>query len=469
MLPLRLVAKCMAWWRDVLNWLRNAPIADPVDRRNAPMLQLVSLLLTVLPTAAWCYRVFLVDIPWRPGEITSMMLSLCVSCISAMSFALVRKGVFKAASYALLFVFVVTVIPAYLVTGFGGQRFEQPVLAIWMAIAALVVGRTALWLIFFIIAVAFALGIGVDIGKQGGAVELLGDAAFSIAMFLMIAVVLDRTSIALRESLMEAKVRGDALVVSNQLLLEQMIERERTFSQLIHAQKMEAVGRLASGVAHDFGNVLAVASGYVHIGLYSRNEAKIQESLLGIDLAVKRANLLTRRLLSLVRHEDRVEEWFDLGEALRALAPMIRQLVGPDVKVEVEVDDALSPVFFDHVQFDLMILNVAANADYAMPDGGVFLMRAHMDGDQLVLSLVDSGVGMEGDVLAQAFDPFFTTKPRGQGSGLGLSVVRDLIERVGGNVSAESRAGTGTTICIRFAGCPTVPIARLAEVTLGSA
>jgi len=229
-----------------------------------------------------------------------------------------------------------------------------------------------------------------------------------------------------------------------------MAERERTFTQLVQAQKMEAVGRLASGVAHDFGNVLAVASGYVHIGLHSGNEAKMQESLMGVDLAVKRATLLNRRLLSLVREEEGAEEWFDPGEALKALLPMIRQLMGAGVKIEVAVDEGLPAVLFDRLQFDLMILNVAANADHAMPDGGEFFLRAYMDDKRLVLGLADSGEGMEGEVLAQAFDPFFTTKPRGEGSGLGLSVVRDLVERAGGSVNAESGLGIGTTIFVRF-------------------
>ena len=438
-------------WRRMLHWMRDVPVADPVDRRNAPMLQLVSFLLAVLPTAAWCYRALLVDIPWRPGEVTGMVFGLSVSAIAALSLVLVRKGKFRPASHALLAVFAATVIPAYLITGFGGQRFEQPVLAIWMAIAALAVGRVALWLMFLCIAAAFGLGIGVDIGKQGKAVELLGDAAFSTAMFLMIAVVLDRSSVALRESLREAQARGDALDVANRRLTEEMAERERTFAQLVQAQKMEAVGRLASGVAHDFGNVLSVAGGYVRSGLNSGDEAQMRESLVGIDSAVGRANLLTRRLLSLVRQEEGVEEWFDPGEALKALVPMIRQLVGPDVKVEVTLDDDLPPLFFDRMQFDLMILNVAANADHAMPDGGGFSLRARRDGARLVLDMADTGAGMEDDVLAHAFEPFFTTKPRGQGSGLGLSVVRDLVQRAGGSVSAESRAGSGTTISMRFA------------------
>lgn len=439
-------------WQLLLRWLRDVPIVDPVDRRNAPMLQLISVLLAALPSAAWCYRAFWVDIPWRAGEITSMVFSLSVSSVAIASFFLTRKGRFSVAAYALLGVFAVTIVPAYLNSGFGAQRFDQPVLAIWLAIAALIVGRLALWFMFLSILVAFFLGIWIDIGRQGEAHALSGDAAFSAAMFFMITIVLDRSSAALRESLHEAKGRGDALDIANQRLTEEMVERERTFTQLIQAQKIEAVGRLASGVAHDFGNVLMVMDGYVRSGLQVRDSAGMRASLAGIESSVTRANLLTRRLLSLAHHEDGIEEWFDAGEALENLMPMVRQLVGRRVSIEIKVGENLPAIFFDRMQFDLMVLNVAANADHAMPDGGMLSVVARRDDDHLLLELIDSGTGMEMEVLKQVFEPFFTTRPRGQGSGLGLSVVRDMIERAGGTIKAESTVGLGTTISMRFAG-----------------
>ncbi len=181
-------------WRRMMAWLRNVPVADPVDRRNAPMLQLISLLLAILPSLAWLYRIFAVDIPWRPGELTGMLLSLAVCTAAAISFLLIRKGRFAWASRLLLLVFAVTVVPAYLASGFGAQRFEQPILVIWMAIAGLIIGRSALWIMSGCIALAFVAGIWVDIDRQGDVAALMGDAAFSIAMFLMIAVVMDRSS-----------------------------------------------------------------------------------------------------------------------------------------------------------------------------------------------------------------------------------------------------------------------------------
>jgi signal transduction histidine kinase len=429
----------MAWWRDV-------PIADPVDRRNAPMLQLISSLLAVLPALAWAYRAFAVDIPWRPGELTSMALSLSVCAAAAISFALIRHGRFAWASRLLLVVFAASVVPAYLATGFGAQRFEQPVLVIWMAIAGLVVGRAALWLMFACIVAAFFLGISVDVSRQGDAAALYGDAAFSAAMFLMIAIVLDRSSAALRQSLGEATERGNQLAAANQRLLQEINERELAQEQLIHARKVEAVGRLAGGVAHDFGNIMAVISGYARKGLRAGQVEDGRTSFEGIEAAARRATLLTHKLMTFARQDDYAEETFDAASALADVQSMLRQLLKPEVELRFALGDAPSPIRMDRDRFELMVLNIAANADHAMPHGGVFSIGvAQGDDGGSVLEFADTGAGMGEEVLARVFDPFFTTKPAGEGTGLGLSVIRDLVTRAGGAITAQSQVGVGTT------------------------
>ncbi|MEP6906936.1 MAG: hypothetical protein ABI858_02980, partial [Pseudoxanthomonas sp.] len=181
-------------WQALLGWLRNVPIADPVDKRNAPMLQLVSLLLAILPSLAWFYRISLTEIPWRHGELSNMAISLSVCAAAGVCFVLIRYGRFVLASRLLLVVFAVTVIPAYFASGFGAQRFEQPILLLWMAIAGLVIGRGALWIMFLCVMTAFALGCYVDIQAGEPANGLIGDGLFSTAMVLMVAVVLDRSS-----------------------------------------------------------------------------------------------------------------------------------------------------------------------------------------------------------------------------------------------------------------------------------
>ena len=437
-------------WRKLMAWFGNVPIADPVDRRNAPMLQLISLLLAILPSLAWLYRIFAVDIPWRPGELTGLLLSLTVCVAAATAFVLIRIGRFAWASRLLLLVFAVTVVPAYLASGFGAQRFEQPILVIWMAIAGLIIGRSALWVMFSCIALAFVAGIWVDIGREGDAAALMGDAAFSIAMFLMIAVVMDRSSVALRESLREANARGAALAESNRLLQEEMHERERTQQRLIHAQKMEAAGRLASGVAHDFGNLLGLIQGYVQNGKRSTSLEDALQSLAGVESAAKRAAAVSGKLLSFSRQEQTRPEVFDAALALTQMQPMLRQLFDP--AVALTFPEAASPqhIRFDRTQFELLVLNLAANAQYVMPDGGLFAMHAPNAEGPVVLLFRDTGPGIPAEVQARIFDPFFTTKPAEQGTGLGLAVVKDLVEAAGGHVYVESSADTGSTLRLEF-------------------
>ncbi|MGS1079238.1 sensor histidine kinase [Pseudoxanthomonas beigongshangi] len=433
-----------------LRWLRDVPIADPVARRNAPMIQVISLLLAVLPPLAWISRAAL-DIPWRPGEVASMVFSLSVSAAAGVSFWLVRRGRFQAASYLLLAVFAVTVVPSYLSTGFAAQVYEQPLLVLWMAIAGLIVGRRALWVMFACIALAFCGGMWVDIARTGDARALLVDLASRTAMFLMIAVVLDRSSAALRESLRDANARGDALVDSNRRLEQESRERERAQEQLIHAQKVEAVGRLASGVAHDFGNLLTLILGYAGRGRRTEEPAELKQALAGVESAARRATLVTHKLLTFSRQDDTTPETFDPAHALRELQPMLRQLFNPQVDVRLALREPLSPIRLDRTQFELMTLNIAANANHAMPEGGRFELEAEASGpDRIAIVFRDTGAGMGPEVQARVFDPFFTTKPAGEGTGLGLSVVRDLIQRAGGSIGVDSAVGEGTVIRIEL-------------------
>lgn len=435
--------------RGVLDWFRDVPIADPVDRRNAPMIQVISLLLAMLPPLAWIYRAS-VDIPWRPGEIASMVFSLAVSAAAGASFWLIRRGRFGAASYLLLAVFAVTVVPSYLSTGFDAQVYEQPILVIWMAIAGLVIGRRALWVMFACIAVAFCGGMWLEIARDGEVYNRLVDLAARFAMFLMIAVVLDRSSVALRESLREANQRGNALAESNRLLEQEARERERAQEQLIHAQKVEAVGRLASGVAHDFGNLLSLILGYAGRGKRQDDPAALKEALAGVESAARRATLVTHKLLAFARQDETHLQTFDAGESLRELRPMLRQLFDPTVDVRLDVAEGLQPIRFDRTQFELMVLNIAANANHAMPGGGVFEVTADTGASGVAIGFRDTGTGMTPEVQARAFDPFFTTKPAGEGTGLGLSVARDLIQRAGGRIGVDSTVGAGTVIRIEL-------------------
>ncbi|MGE8289869.1 MAG: sensor histidine kinase, partial [Stenotrophomonas sp.] len=270
-------------------------------------------------------------------------------------------------------------------------------------------------------------------------------------IWMLIAIALDRTVAALRNSLEESNARGQALALAYERLQEEVRERERTRDQLVHAQKMEAVGRLASGVAHDFNNVLGIILSYAaqRERLADRGAPALYEALGDVDLAARRALTISRKLLSFSRQEVARPEVFDAAASLRELMPMLKQLFGARVRLQLECADGALPVRMDIDRFGLVIINIAANARDAITDTGTFRIQAgRLDGAWVCLDLTDDGKGMPEDVRTQAFEPFFTTKPSGMGTGLGLSVVRDMLLEAGGKIDLVGPPAQGTTVRI---------------------
>lgn len=442
-------------WRAIIDWLARVPVDDPVDRRNAPMLQVVLLILATHPPLMWAYRLFAVDVPWRPGETLALSLSLVLSALAIFSVVLIRRGRLQWAVRQLMVVVAAVMMLAYLDGGFGSNRFEQPVQVIWLVIAGLMIGRRALWLMFGWTVLAFAVGGWSDV--RADRIELaaiLGDVAISGSVFLLIAVTLDRSAAALRESLYAATRRGNELTEANRSLQAEIIERERVQQQLIHAQKMEAVGRLSSGIAHDFNHLLGLIQGYAARGLRAGDDEAMRKALHGVDSASHRAAAVANKLLDFSRNDSLSRQDLDIGSALRGLLPMLRQLLDPGIAIDLRLPPSHIPVqiHFDPVQFDLLVLNIAANSGDAMPDGGHFTITVTVcDGGAAVdLRFSDTGNGMTASVQKRLWDPFFTTKPRGEGTGLGLSVVAAMVGEAGGTVEVESAPGEGVDILLRL-------------------
>lgn len=431
-----------------VRWLRNVPVADPVDLRNAPMLQLVFLLLGGLPPLAWAYRAFATQVPWREGELTSMALSLLLSVVALAGFALVRKGHFRWAAYQLLAVFAVSVCLSYAGSGFGAQRFEQPVLTVCMVIAALVVGRGALWGVTAAVWGAFGLGVWTDWAADGSA-ELLVDGVISAAIFLLIALVLDRASSALRQSLADAKAKGHDAREAYLRLQGEVEQRRKVEQQLVHARKIEAVARLAAGLNHDFNHLLSLILGYVQQAKRGQTPETVAASLAGAEGAVRRADTLSRRLLTFSRQSDAIVARHELREAVDELMPLLRQTVSPGVRVHTEIPADLW-VDFDRDQFGLILLNLLSNADDAMAGEGDIRLSAQDTGTGVRLSCADSGPGIDIDLQSRIFEPFVTTKPNGQGTGLGLTMAKDLMLSQGGDIALESTPGQGSTFHLHF-------------------
>ncbi len=444
----------IAPWRASARWLAQVPIADPVDRRNAPMLQIVLLLLGGLPPLMWLYRLLAIDLPWRPGETVSLMMSLTLSVLALFSLALIRRGRFQWAIRQLLVVAALLTFASYLDSGMAANRFEQPIQMIWIVMAGLMIGRPALWLMYLCLVAAFVVGTVTDIGtgKLGEPMNLAVDGLISVLIFLFIAIVVDRSVAALRESLRSATARSEELAEANARLHIEIVERERVKEQLIHAQKVEAVGRLAAGVAHDFNHLLTLILGYAARGPREDDVEKLKKALAGIDSAARRATAVTHKLLTFSRHDASRIEVFDAGAVLADMQPMLHQLFDPSVRLVFELEKTPRPVCLDRAQFELVVLNIAANANQAMPEGGQFTLalRRVPDAADVEIVLRDNGQGMSADVRQRIFEPFFTTKPAGQGTGIGLAVAASVIGEAGGSLSVDSASGCGTVFRIRL-------------------
>ncbi len=235
-------------------------------------------------------------------------------------------------------------------------------------------------------------------------------------------------------------------------LREEAQARLQVEDALRQAQKMEAVGRLTGGVAHDFNNALMVISANLHMLKLTQPGIGTRQTD-AIGRAVDGATKLTRQLLAFSRRQALMPQVVRLQERLPLLKDLISPVLGSQVPVTIDVDPETAPVKIDLAELELALLNLAVNAKDAMPDGGRFQVVARnaaddqvVGGHAVVISTTDTGSGIPPDVLARVFEPFFTTKPVGQGTGLGLSQVYGLCQRSGGTTRVHSEVGVGTTV-----------------------
>jgi len=247
-------------------------------------------------------------------------------------------------------------------------------------------------------------------------------------------------------------------------------EQRSLEQQMRQAQKLESVGRLAGGVAHDFNNVLTVilsSVGVLREDLTAGDPVN-PDDLREIHDAAMRARELTRHLLAFARKSVLTPVVLDLGELLRSSERMLRRLIGEDVKLVVDVAPGLWPVHADPGAIDQALMNLVVNARDAMPGGGRLVLEARnasvpeggdavlsgaRAGDWVRLAVRDQGCGMPAEVLAHLFEPFFTTKEAGKGTGLGLATVHGIATQAGGHVHVESTPGQGSTFTICLPRC----------------
>ncbi|GGL07627.1 response regulator [Caulobacter rhizosphaerae] len=224
-------------------------------------------------------------------------------------------------------------------------------------------------------------------------------------------------------------------------------ERRGLEEQLSHARKMEAVGQLTGGVAHDFNNLLTVVLGNIElIKRRTGEQHELARQIEAVRLAAEKGGALTRQLLAFSRRQRLNPLTVDLNGLIADFAPLLRQAVGEAVSIDLNLATEPLPAHLDPAQFESALLNLAVNARDAMEGGGVLSIATRtVDGDapRILVTVRDTGQGMDADVASRIFEPFFTTKEIGKGSGLGLSQVYGFVRQSGGEVSVRSSPGQG--------------------------
>jgi PAS domain S-box-containing protein len=244
--------------------------------------------------------------------------------------------------------------------------------------------------------------------------------------------------------------------------------------ELRQSQKMEAIGRLAGGVAHDFNNLLMLISGYVTQLMENPSLAEGYGTCEQILATTRRAASLTKQLLAFSRKQPDAATTADLNLILLNLEPLLRRLLSDQIQLEVSAAPDPQPIHADVSQIEMMIMNLAVNAQDAMPEGGQLsiatttrtLSSRDDEGNQTsrefaILEVRDTGHGMTPEVMARIFEPFFTTKQLGRGTGLGLSTVLGIAERAGGRIEAQSEPNRGATFRIYLPKIKAVPAERV--------
>ncbi|MGX9990946.1 ATP-binding protein [Rhizobium sp. Z1P35] len=292
------------------------------------------------------------------------------------------------------------------------------------------------------------------------------NAAIIVGLMEMIIIAHERQS-RLRSELNSFNTRLEETVVQRTAeLRHEMEENAAAQAQVRQLQKMETIGQLTGGVAHDFNNMLAIIIGNLDLAqrrLSGSEDPRLPYSIQNAKDGAQRAAVLTARLLAFSRQQPLAPEVIDLNKLVGGMSELLRRTLGEQIRIETVLAGGLWPSFADLSQLENAILNLAVNARDAMPGGGNLTIetantelderysRMHSEveaGQYVMISMTDTGTGMSPEVIERAFDPFYTTKGPGKGTGLGLSQVYGYVKQSGGHIKIYSEIDRGTTVKI---------------------
>jgi len=253
---------------------------------------------------------------------------------------------------------------------------------------------------------------------------------------------------------------GEGYIVLNS---RDLTDARQLEEQLRQAQKMEAIGQLAGGVAHDFNNILAAIMMQTELANVPGVPDEVREGIAEIQLSAERAAELTRQLLMFSRRQLMQPRDVDVNDLVRTLGKMLQRLIGEGISLQLVLDPNALVTRVDPGMIDQLLMNLAINARDAMPTGGTLTIETRNRGDAILIRVSDTGLGIATDVLPHIFEPFFTTKEAGKGTGLGLATVFGIVTQHRGTVDVTSQPGRGTTFDV------TLPLRGTGEVAPAAA
>ena len=258
-------------------------------------------------------------------------------------------------------------------------------------------------------------------------------------------------------------IEGETSII---VVAQDISERKKLENQLIHSQKMEAVGQLAGGIAHDFNNILSAIINYAYlIKMRIKEEDPSRDNIEQILALSGKASEITRGLLTFSRKNFINPIPLNLNNSVMNMEKLLTKFIGEDIRINIKLTDNAPVIMADSAQMEQIIINLATNARDAMPDGGILTIETEiveLDGNFIkahnfgspgmyaVLSVSDTGTGMDEETRQKIFEPFFTTKETGKGTGLGLAIIYGIVKQHNGYITVYSEAGKGTTFKIYF-------------------
>lgn len=273
----------------------------------------------------------------------------------------------------------------------------------------------------------------------------------------------------------EVESRTSQLLAANEELEREIVRRQQSEEQLVQAQKMEAVGQLAGGVAHDFNNILSAINGYAYLSMMKTDDEAVRQGIEQVIELTRRAAGLTQSLLAFSRKQTVNLAVIDLNELMARFEKLIRRLLREDIELRLDCAAGALYVMADAAQIEQSLMNLVTNARDAMPSGGCLTLATSvrdvsgeftgadglpLHGKYAVISVSDTGTGIDAQTRTRIFEPFFTTKEVGKGTGLGLAMVYGIVRKHNGFIDVTSEPGRGTTFNIYI---PSAGLSKVAE------